>query len=145
MSYGSRGRGQTTTSIGTLYQNKNAALVVDRYAMQQTILRAHPILKGRVFTVDDIRDDMLRGTNYFLVWDNEAVSKMVNDSYMRGRAEGQKEGLAVGSSMNIAERELVEPKVEPSYDTMKQLMSVLQQIGKMYGVNIFIVPEPKGK
>ena len=28
MSWGARARGQTTTSIGTLYQNKNAALVV---------------------------------------------------------------------------------------------------------------------
>jgi hypothetical protein len=145
MSWGARARGQTTTSIGTLYQNKNAALVVDRYIMKRDILRAHPLLKDRVFTVEDIKNGKLMGTNYFLVWDNEAVVKMANDSYLKGKAEGQKEGLAVGSSMNIAERELVEPKVEPSYDTMKQLMSVLQQIGKMYGVNIFIVPEPKDK
>jgi hypothetical protein len=145
MSWGARARGQTTTSIGTLYQNKNAALIVDRYVMKRNILRAHPILNDRVFTVDELVGGKLMGTDYFLVWDNEAVSRMVNDSYLKGKAEGQNEGLAMGSSMNIAERELVAPKVEPSLETMKQLQSVLQQIGKMYNVNIFVVPEPKGK
>lgn len=137
-----RQKGQTTTALGTLLQNKNAVLVVGRYSMKRLLQGDYPMLKNRILTVDElVKTTFAIDATHVLVWDNTAVEEIYGTVFKEGRKLGQEEGLALSTSMTIQEREKPTPTVDT--DTMNQLAKVLNEIGKMYNVNILVVPKPK--
>lgn len=142
MTYGTRGLGQTTTSIATLYQNKDAVFIVDSYRTQRLFQSNHPMLKDRIFTVEEVRNNKLMGRKCVLIWDNEAVLRYGALEYQHGNNRGRAEGM---EEMLKKQEKKSQSEITPSYDTFKQLVSVLTQIGDLYGVNVFVVPKPKEK
>lgn len=122
-----RQKGQTTTALGTLLQNKNAVLVVGRYSMKRLLQGDYPMLKNRILTVNElVKTTFAIDATHVLVWDNTAIEEIYGTVFREGRKLGQEEGLALGTSMTIQEREKPAPTVDT--DTMNQLTKVLNVV-----------------
>lgn len=138
--YTMRQNGQTSSCIQALRLNPKARMVVGTWSVKNDIVKTYPDVRNRVITVDNM-EAALCSLNVPLVWDNTAVLELISRAHKEGRALGQKEGLAVGTSMDIKEREKPAPTVDA--DTMNQLAKVLSEVGKLYNVNILVIPKPK--
>lgn len=127
-----RQNGQTSNCIQTLRKDMTARLVVGTWSMKNVLMKQYPDVRNRIITVDNM-EVALCSYNVPLVWDNTAVLELISRAHT--------EGLAVGTSMDIKEREKPAPTVDR--DTMNQLAKVLKEVGDLYNVNVFVVQKPK--